>query len=131
MRPTSTSQNECRPAAAEQTRAAARYVPNVDILETPDKYVLRADIPGARAESVDVQYERGTLTLHAQVEPRKRENARQLLREYGIGDFHRSFQIGEGIDASGIQAECDNGVLTLHLPKSAATKVRKITVKGA
>lgn len=117
--------------AVEQTRAAARYVPNVDILETPDKYVLRADVPGARAESVDVRFERGTLTIHSPVELRKRENARLLHREYGIGDFHRSFQIGEGIDPAGIQAECENGVLTLHLPKSAAAKVRKINVKGA
>ena len=127
---TCTDKNECRPAAAEHTRVAARYVPNVDILETPEKYVLRADIPGASAESVDIQYERGTLTIHARVEPRKRDGARMLLREYGIGDFHRSFQIGEGIDSSGIQAECENGVLTLHLPKSAAAKVRRIAVKG-
>jgi HSP20 family protein len=120
----------CRPAATEQTRSGARYVPNVDILETPEKYVMRADIPGARAESVAVDYERGTLTIHAPVEPRKHDGGRLLLREYGVGDFHRAFQIGEGIDPTGIQAEYNNGVLTLHLPKSAAAKVRKIEVKS-
>lgn len=132
MNTTCNDQSACQPAAAQQTtRAAARYVPNVDIVETTDKYTLRADIPGARPEAVDIHFERGTLTIHAQVEPRKRDGARMLLREYGIGDFHRTFQIGEGIDPSGIQAECENGVLTLHLPKSAAAKVRKIAVKGA
>jgi HSP20 family protein len=130
MNATCTDKTTCQPAPAEQTRAAARYVPNVDILETPEKYVLRADVPGARAESVSVNFERGTLTIHAPVEPRKRDGSRLLLREYGVGDFHRAFQIGEGIDASGIQAECSNGVLTLHLPKSAAAKVRKIEVKS-
>lgn len=130
MNSTCNEKATCRPAATEQTRSGARYVPNVDILETPEEYVLRADVPGARAESVNVNYERGTLTIHAPVAARKRESGQQLLREYGVGDFHRAFQIGEGIDASGIQAECENGVLTLHLPKSAAAKVRKIEVKG-
>jgi HSP20 family protein len=129
MNTTCTNKNECRPAAPP-TRQAACYVPNVDILETPEKYVLRMDVPGARADSLEVEYERGTLSIHARVEPRKHETGRMLLREYGIGDFHRSFQVGEGIDASGIQAACENGVLTLVLPKSATAKVRKIEVKG-
>src|SRR5262245_28195213 len=129
MNTTCTDKNACRPGS-QQTRQAARYVPNVDILEMPEKYVLCADVPGARADSVEVEFERGLLTIHARVEPQKHETARMLLREYGIGDFHRTFQIGEGIDPSGIRAECEDGVLTLHLPKSAAAKVRKIEVKG-
>ena len=118
-------------AEPEPTRGGQTFVPNVDIVEFEDKYVLLADVPGAKAETIDINYERGLLTLHAKVEPRERLTmSNWTMREYGVGDFHRSFQIGEGIDASRIQAEVAGGVLTLHLPKSEAAKVRKIAVKA-
>ena len=53
-----------------------------------------------------------------------------LLREYGVGDFYRAFQVSEVIDPSRIQAEYSGGVLTLHLPKSEAAKPRKIAVQA-
>lgn len=115
----------------EPTRSGLTFVPSVDIVEYDDKYLLLADVPGAKAESIDINYERGLLTLHAKVEPRERLTLSSwVVREYGVGDFHRSFQIGEGIDAGRIQAEVAGGVLTLHLPKSEAAKVRKIGVKA-
>ena len=53
---------------------------------------------------------------------------RCLLREYGVGDYYRSFQVSEAIDAGKISAEYADGVLTLHLPKAEAVKPRKIAV---
>lgn len=115
----------------ERTRGGQCFVPSVDIIENGQKYLVLADVPGATAESIDVNYERGLLTIHARVEPRQpAERVGHLLREYGVGDFYRSFEIGEGIDASGIQAEVANGVLTLHLPKAESAKLRRISVKG-
>lgn len=115
----------------ERTRGGLTFAPHVDIREFDDRYMLQADVPGARAETIDINYERGVLTLHARVEQRQTTDAtRWLLREYGVGDFHRTFQIGEGIDAAKIQAEVANGVLTLTLPKSDSAKVRKIGVKA-
>jgi len=115
----------------ERVRAARTYLPVVDIVETADELLLVADVPGARAEDIDVQYENGLLTLNAKVTQRQVEQPRFLLCEYGVGDFSRSFQIGEGIDAARIAAEVRNGVLTLHLPKSEAAKPRRISVKGS
>lgn len=115
----------------ESTRGGPTYVPPVDIIEREDRYVLMADVPGARAESIDINYERGILTLHARIDPRQPEGTtRWMLREYGVGDFHRTFQIGEGIDAGRIQAQVSNGVLTLDLPKAEAARMRKISVKS-
>jgi len=113
----------------ERTRAGRTYVPVVDILEKPDELMLLAEVPGARAEDIDINYERGQLTISATVKPRHPDDAVYLVREYGIGDFARSFQIGEGIDSEKIAAEVRDGVLTLHLPKAAAARSRKIAVK--
>ncbi len=59
-----------------------------------------------------------------------RKHSAYLLREYGVGDFYRTFRVSEQIDASRIEAEYADGVLKLHLPKVEAVKPRKITVKA-
>jgi HSP20 family protein len=110
-------------------RPATVFRPNVDILETADELILVADLPGVQPGGVDVQFEKGTLTIDAKVASRHGEVAQYLLREYGVGDFQRSFQVGDIIDASAITAEFSEGVLTLRLPKRQAAKARKIEVK--
>ncbi|HVP13051.1 MAG TPA: Hsp20/alpha crystallin family protein [Phycisphaerae bacterium] len=114
----------------ERTRSAPTYIPVVDIIERRDELMMLADMPGARAEHIDINYDKGLLTIHARVEPRQNpQQTEYLLQEYGVGDFHRTFEVGEGIDPNKIEAEVKNGLLTLHLPKSEAFKPRKIAVK--
>lgn len=115
---------------AERTRSARVYRPNVDIIEKADELLLLMDAPGVRAEDVDINYERGELTIYAQADARQGEDTRYLMREYGIGDFCRSFQIGDGVDANNIRAELSDGVLTVHLPKVEQARPRKIKVNG-
>jgi HSP20 family protein len=117
-------------AETEHTRSGPCYRPQVDILEQEDELLLRADVPGAKADQIDVQFEDGTLTLRATVLPRQSADQRFLLREYGVGDFYRTFRVSEEIDVGKISAEYQEGVLTLHLPKVEAVKPRKITVKS-
>jgi len=128
------TQNPKAPAekisSAEHTRSGRYYRPNVDILEKADELLVVADVPGADGDSIDVGFEDGTLTIHAKVGPRQPAETRYLVREYGIGDFWRTFQVSEAIDASKISAEYADGVLTLHLPKAEAIKPRKIAVKA-
>lgn len=112
----------------ELTRGGRCYRPNVDILERADELVVLADLPGATADDIDVQFEKGTLILHARVADRRSPPSGVLSREYSIGDFYRTFQVSEVIDPSRITAECADGVLTLHLPKVEAAKPRKISV---
>lgn len=116
---------------AERTRDARTYVPNVDIVEQADGLLLVADMPGVRAEDVDIQYEQGLLTIQGRVQARHDDVGpdQYMLREYGVGDFYRSFRVGEGVDIDKIRAELKNGVMTLHLPKAEALKPRKISVK--
>jgi HSP20 family protein len=112
----------------EHTREGRCYRPNVDIVETANELTLHADVPGVSRDGIDISFENGMLTIHGKVDEREREGVNVLLSEYGVGDFHRHFQVSESIDASKITAEYAKGVLTLHLPKVEAAKPRKITV---
>jgi len=113
---------------AEHTRSADHFRPNVDILEKEHELLVLADVPGAASDKIDIDFEDGALSLHARVEPRQAAETQYLLREYGTGDYCRTFRVSEAIDAEKIAAEYANGVLTLHLPKAEAARPRKITV---
>lgn len=113
---------------AERTRSGCCYRPDVDILEQNDELLVLANVPGARSDSIDVHFEDGTLEIQAAVAPRHDDGQTYLLQEYGVGDYYRSFQVSEAIDAGKISAEYADGVLTLHLPKAEALKPRKIAV---
>ncbi len=113
----------------ERTRTGCCYRPNVDILERGDELMVIADVPGAKNDSIDIHFEEGVLEIRAAVEPRHGNGF--LRQEYGVGDYYRTFQVSEAIDASKISAEYSDGVLTLHLPKSEAAKPRKINVQAS
>jgi HSP20 family protein len=113
----------------EPIHGGVSYTPRVDFLETEDELVAYADMPGCRPEDVDVQYENGRLELHGKCLPRQ-EDVDYLLHEYGVGDYYRSFTINQEIDASRIAAALKQGVLAVHLPKSAAAKPRRVAVKA-
>lgn len=113
----------------EQTRSGAFYRPDVDILELADELVVRADVPGARSDNIDISFEDGALTIYAKVVERP-PSGPVLLREFGIGDYRRTFRVSEQIDASRISAQYGDGVLTLHLPKAEKARPRKIRVQG-
>ncbi len=115
----------------EHTRNRAHFRPSVDIVETADELLVMADMPGASAESIDIRFENGSLSIHGKVADRQDAGAAFLLREYEVGDFHRMFEVSEMIDPERIHAEYKLGVLTLHLPKADAAKPRKIAVKGS
>ena len=113
----------------ERTHGGVTYSPRIDIWETDEELILYADMPGVTAPDLDIQFENRELRIHGRVAPRH-ERINFLYGEYGIGDFYRSFTIGETIDDGKITAELSQGVLTLHLPKTEAVKPRRIEVKS-
>ena len=115
----------------EMTRTGRVYRPLVDIIENRDGLTILADMPGTSPEDIDIKFEGGSLTILGRVKPRQPEDRTYLLREYGIGDFQRVFQISESIDVSKIRAEYVDGVLKLHLPKVESAKPRKIQVQAS
>ena len=124
-----------KPRSQEVTRTEPTwnkpvFRPNVDIVECADELLVLADMAGTNSKDIDIQFQNGTLTLHAKVQERKTEDTSYVMNEYGIGDFHRTFQVSESIDCDRIIAEYRDGVLALHLPKTEAAKLHKIAVKG-
>lgn len=117
-------------ARREHTRNGVRFCPNVDIVETDDELRILADMPGVEPQNIEVRFENGTLAIHGRTAPRQDDETNFLLDEYGIGDFHRTFEISERIDGARISAEMENGVLTLHLPKAETARSRRIEVNA-
>tara|TARA_R110002049_G_scaffold50370_3_gene143118 strand:- start:161348 stop:161743 length:396 start_codon:yes stop_codon:yes gene_type:complete len=115
---------------AEPTSEAPIYQPRFDIFETDSELTLYGDMPGVEENQLDIRYENEQLMIHGKV-PQRHENIKLARQEYGVGNYHRSFVIGESIDPKKISAEIDNGVLVIHLPKVEAAKPRRIAVKAS
>jgi len=106
------------------------YQPNVDICDLGAEVLFVADIPGTRADGIDVTFVEGVLSMHAAVPPRDLPG-RVVRHGYGIGDYRRSFRLGDGFDAAQISADYSKGVLTVRVPRLAAVRPRKVEVKSA
>ncbi len=115
-------------ATVERTQQSVAYTPRFDIWENEDELVLYGDLPGVDAKNLDIRFEDKQLIIHGRVEPRQ-TGIEYLYAEYGVGDFFRTFAIGESIDGTKISAELKNGVLTVHLPKTEAVKPKRIEVR--
>ena len=107
---------------------AVTFSPRFDVWETADEVVLSGDFPGVTSDDLDLQFEEDQLTIRGRVAARN-DGRKSLGSEYGVGDFHRAFTIGESIDVTEIRAELAGGVLTVHLPKRDRVKTRKIEVR--
>lgn len=120
-----------RDAAQPQDQACSGpcFRPNVDILERQDELVILADVPGARADGVEVSFEYGLLEIRARVAPQA-TSRRWLLNEYGSGGFYRAFRVGEEVDAARIVAELKDGVLAVRIPKASGRLPRRIQVRS-
>jgi len=118
------------PLAREETRSEERYVtPAVDIYETGEGLVVKADLPGVAKEGLDVRVENNLLTIRGKAN--HMAPGEPIYREYGLVNFFRQFELNERVDRSKISAELKHGVLTLNLPKAEEAKPRKIDVKIA
>jgi len=114
---------------AEQTRPGLVFTPNVDIFETDHEITLLADMPGVTADNLIIDLRDNVLTLTGEVAPFEEANEEDILIEYEIGKYHRQFNLSSVIDQSKIDANLNDGVLRLSLPKVKEATPRKIEVK--
>jgi HSP20 family protein len=115
---------------AAASRPVPTYQPDVDVCDLGAEVLFIADIPGGRADGIDVTFDDGVLLVQAAVPPRELPG-RSVRQEYGIGDYRRAFRLGDGFDASQIAADYKQGVLTIRVPRLAAVRPRKVEVKAS
>lgn len=101
--------------------------PMVDIYENEDEILLHADMPGVNREQMTINLDNDTLSLVGVRQVEAGGTAR--FQEFGNAEYRRSFTLPPGIDTDKVDAEFKDGVLRLHLPKSAAVKPRTIEVR--
>jgi HSP20 family protein len=106
-----------------------RWVPAMDLAETQDAYVLRADLPGLSPEDVKIELENRVLTVSGERKAEQRSEESGWMRiERSFGAFRRSLTVPAGVDAAAITAAFDNGVLTVTVPKPEQAKPRRVEI---
>jgi len=112
---------------------AASWMPAVDVHETSKELRLDVELPGIRQEDVEIEVENGMLSIRGQKSAERKEEGeegRYHLVERSYGSFFRSFQLPPGVDEKQINADFENGVLHVRIPKAALPQPRRIEIGG-
>jgi HSP20 family molecular chaperone IbpA len=105
--------------------------PRVDILESAEAWLLRAEMPGVDEAHADVQLERQVLTITGSADLLEPEGYQRQYGTFRPRRYERSFRLPEAINRSGIEATVQHGVLSVRLPKAQEAQPTKIAVKGS
>lgn len=106
-----------------------QFVPVVDVIEKENELLLTAELPGLQEQDVQLEVDNNILTLKGEKKQEREEKAeRYHCWERTYGAFQRSFAIPGTVDPAKIKAEFKEGVLEVHMPKTAETKARKIEI---
>ena len=107
-----------------------RWMPRVDVLDREDGLLVRAEVPGATAEDIEVTVEAGTLTIKgARTFKSEDESGSYRRREILEGSFERGIRLPEGIDPTAVTATSKDGVLEISVPKLPEVMPRKVSVE--
>lgn len=107
-----------------------RYTLALDVVEHEKEYVVTTPIAGVSPEHIEVKLDDDVLTISAEVqEETNQENARTLIKERRYGKFSRSLRFGLPVDGDNIQADYENGVLKVSVPKAEASQPKRIAIK--
>jgi HSP20 family protein len=102
----------------------------VDVRADSEAYEITAAVPGLKPEDLQIEILEDVVTLRGKTAERSEENDGYLLRELEMGEFSRSLQLPDPLDASKAEAEVRNGVLTLRIPKAEEARPKTIKVKA-
>jgi HSP20 family protein len=117
------------PVNGNGANGARRWVPSMDLLETEEHFVLRADLPGMSEEDVKIELEDNVLTVSGERKNEHADNREGFYRvERSFGTFSRSLTLPKGVDADAVTAAFDRGVLEIRVPKPEERKPRRISI---
>lgn len=104
--------------------------PLIDLYETAQGFVLQADLPGVKAEHLEVTVEKKILTIRGVVNQVSREGLQHVYSDRAVTEFNRRLRLSDEIDREFIEAELSNGTLKLTLKKIALAQKKTITIKS-
>jgi HSP20 family protein len=111
--------------------SAARFAPAMEVTETPESYVLRAELPGIDPKDVQITLTGDTLTIQGEKKSETRTDKEHThIVERTFGAFSRSFTFPASVESESVEAESDQGVLTIRVHKARESRPRKISVKA-
>jgi HSP20 family protein len=120
------------PARTEDESLFGGWSPAVDIQETDNEFILKADLPDVKKDDVKVELEDGVLTVEGERRKEKEEKGKRFHKiERAYGKFVRHFTLPTEVDAPNVKAEFKDGVLNIRLPKAVSAKAKAIDVKVA
>ena len=106
-----------------------RWMPAMDLVETDDHFVLRADLPGLSEGDVNIEVEDNVLTVSGERKAEHETTKEGYHRvERAFGAFSRSLTLPDGVDAEAVEASFDKGVLEIRIPKPEERKPRKVSI---
>jgi HSP20 family protein len=106
-----------------------RWIPAMDLVETPDQFVLRADLPGMSEKDVKIELENNVLTVSGERKSEHESKGEGFYRvERASGAFSRSLTLPEGVDPDQIDARFDKGVLEVRIPKPEQRKPHRVAI---
>jgi HSP20 family protein len=118
------------PTTAVSGNGVRRWVPPMDLVETEEHFVLRADLPGMTQDDVAIEVQDRTLTLSGERKAEHESNGEGYYRlERATGAFTRSLTLPEGVDAEQIAARFEHGVLEVRIPKPEERKPRRVAIQ--
>ena len=116
-------------AATARGSGSRRWVPAMDLVETADQYILRADLPGLSDDDINIQLEDNVLTISGERKTQHEAHEEGYYRiERAFGNFARSLTLPDGVDPNAVQAHFDRGVLEIRIPKPEQKKPRQVQI---
>lgn len=117
------------PSRPNQTALAGVWYPPVDILESKESYLIRAELPGMKKEDFRLEVNDGTLTLSGERKTEEPANGVEVHRSERLaGKFTRSFYLPQTVNREAIKANYRDGILEIYVPKAEEAKPKQITV---
>jgi HSP20 family protein len=108
-----------------------RWMPPMDLVETDENFVLRADLPGLGEDDINIEFDDGTLTVSGERKAEHEAKNEGYYRvERAFGSFSRSLTLPQGTDPEAVTASVDRGVLEVRIPKPEQRKPRRIEIGG-
>ena len=115
---------------SEDEDTSAVWAPRTDLSETDDAFHIRLDVPGMTKDDITINLQNNTLTVSGERTSERTDEGEEYVRvERAFGNFHRTFTLPNAVDRENVEAAYEDGVLTIHVPKTEESTRRQIEIQ--